>query len=223
MILARLIRDLFRSRIAETRLPPVVEAASLRSVLNVGGGSKEIPIPEHYRDWRQLLLDIDSKGKPDIVSDARELTSLAAERFDAVYCSHNLEHYFKHDGVRVLRGFLHVLKATGFAEIRVPDLHCVIRHVVEKRMEIEDILYVSPGGPISVRDVIYGWGRQIELSGVDFYAHKTGFTAKSLLATLEAAGFARVFVQEKPDAFEIRAVAFKAEPSPPDLALLGVQ
>src|SRR6266446_7887238 len=47
--------------------------------------------------------------------------ALAASQFDAVYCSHNLEHYYRHDGATVLRGFLHVLKPDGFAEIKVPD------------------------------------------------------------------------------------------------------
>ena len=37
--------------------------------------------------------------------DARELASMAPQSFDAVYCSHNLEHYYGHDGNRALRGF----------------------------------------------------------------------------------------------------------------------
>jgi hypothetical protein len=60
-----------------------------------------------------------------------------------------------------------------------------------------------------VRDVIYGWGKQIEESGVDFYAHKTGFTPASLRAVLDRAGFAEVFVQENEAGFEVRAVAFR--------------
>ncbi len=43
-------------------------------------------------------------------------------------------------------------------------------------MDLDDILYSSAAGPITVRDVVYGWGKQIEDSGVDFYAHKTGFS-----------------------------------------------
>ena len=70
-------------------------------VLNVGGASKTIPIPPHYAGWEHLLLDIDPRGEPDIVCDARELTSLPPAQFDAVYCSHNLEHYYRYDGRRV--------------------------------------------------------------------------------------------------------------------------
>jgi hypothetical protein len=223
MLLARVVRDLIRNRDAVKADPRPATAADDRpSVLNVGGGSKQIPIPDHYRGWNHLLLDIDPKGGPDVVCDARELAGLAAGRFDAVYCSHNLEHYYKHDGARVLRGFLHVLKPHGFAEIRVPDLRSVMKRVVATGMDIEDVLYVSASGPITVRDVIYGWGRQIEASGDDFYAHKTGFTPASLRGVLERAGFVEVFIEEAEAAFEVRAVAFKTRPTESQRRLLGM-
>src|SRR5215510_1625876 len=81
-----------------------------KKVLNVGGNNKAIAIPKHFEGWTHDLLDIDPRGKPDIVCDARKLTSLAPQTYDAVYSSHNLEHYFAHDVPKVLRGFHHVLK-----------------------------------------------------------------------------------------------------------------
>ncbi len=167
-------------------------------VLNVGGGSKSIPIPSHYLDWEHVLLDIDPRENPDLVCDARELTTLAADQFDAIYCSHNLEHYGQHECPRVLRGFLHLLRDNGFAEIRVPDLGALMRHVVKTGMDIEDVLYTSPVGPITPRDVLYGYGAEIERSGQDFYAHKTGFTEKSLLRMLEQAGFEETMLIGEP-------------------------
>jgi SAM-dependent methyltransferase len=192
----------------------------VRRVLNVGGGNKTIPIPPHYDGWEHVLLDVDSRGDPDIVCDARELDSLPAGQFDAVYCSHNLEHYYRHDGAKVLRGFLHVLKPHGFAEVRVPDLECVMRRVVKDNMGIADVLYQSGAGPISVQDVIYGLGTEIEQSGSDFYAHKTGFTPKSLGQTLTAAGFGGVFLFVAPEIFETRALAFKQPPTEEQQQLL---
>jgi SAM-dependent methyltransferase len=192
----------------------------VRRVLNVGGGNKTIPIPPHYDGWEHVLLDVDSRGKPDIVCDARALDSLPAGQFDAVYCSHNLEHYYRHDGAKVLRGFLHVLKPDGFAEVRVPDLECVMRRVVKDNMGIVDVLYQSGAGPISVQDVIYGLGTEIEQSGSDFYAHKTGFTPKSLGQTLTAAGFGGVFLFVAPEIFETRALAFKQPPTEEQQQLL---
>src|SRR4051812_22159143 len=134
----------------------------VRHVLNVGGNNRAIPLPPQYCGWEQVVLDIDPRGEPDIVCDARELTALPAHLYHAVYCSHNLEHYPHHDVPKVLTGFLHVLKPGGFAHIRVPDIGELMRTVVEKALDIEDVLYESPAVPISVRDVIYGYGAKIE-------------------------------------------------------------
>ena len=222
MILKKVLHDLFRHEGASADAPKASVAHAVPIVLNVGGNSKDIPIPGHYAGWTHLLLDIDPAGNPDIVCDARDLQSLDAGQFDAVYCSHNLEHYYRHDAAQVLRGFLHVLKPDGFAEIRVPDLMCIMRHVVTTGMDIEDTLYVSGAGPITVRDVIYGFGKQIEESGVDFYAHKTGFTPTTLSAFLAQAGFGQVFVQALQEDFEVRAVAFRAQATPAQRVALAL-
>ncbi len=80
-------------------------------------------------------------------------------------------------------------------------------------LDIDDVLYMSAAGPITARDVLYGWGAQIERTGVDFFAHKTGFTARSLTSVLEAAGFANIFVSERKEACELAALAFKSAPN----------
>lgn len=185
---------------------------SRRRVLNVGGADKAIPIPAHYDGWEHVLLDIQPARGVDLVHDARRLTELPAATFDAVYCSHNLEHYYAHEVPLVLAGFHHVLKAEGFVEIRVPDIPAVMRHAMAHDMELDEMLYESAAGPISVHDVIYGYGREIEASGEDYYAHKRGFTRKSLLAALQQAGFSAVWLTE-PQNFEIGALAFKQQPS----------
>jgi hypothetical protein len=50
----------------------------MRRVLNVGGNTKDIPLPENYRGWENVLLDIDPRGKPDVLCDARSLFGLPA-------------------------------------------------------------------------------------------------------------------------------------------------
>jgi hypothetical protein len=182
----------------------------MRKVLNVGGNSKSIPLPPVYRGWENVLLDIDPRGNPDVLCDARELERLPGAEYDAVYCSHNLEHYYRHEVPKVLAGFRHVLKAQGFAHIRVPDMEDVMRQVVSKGLDIDDLLYQSPAGPITVRDVIYGYGVEIERSGSDFFAHKTGFTQKSLGALLRSCGFPFVYMGARN--LEVMAVAFKERP-----------
>jgi predicted SAM-dependent methyltransferase len=183
----------------------------MRKVLNVGGNSKEIPLPIEYRGWDHLLLDIDPRGNPDICCDARTLDTLAPEQFDAIYCSHNLEHYYRHDGKRVLGGFLHVLKPDGFAHIRVPDLDQVFKEVLARDLDVDDVLYTGPGGPIMVRDVIYGWSLQVETMGNEFFAHKTGFTPKSLTRFLNEAGFKYLYMGVAN--LEIVVYAFASPPS----------
>lgn len=192
----------------------------MKKVLNVGGNSKAIPIPAQYAGYEHLLLDIDPAGEPDIVCDARDLATLAPQQFDAVYCSHNLEHYYRHDVPRVLGGFRHVLKDDGFVHIIVPDIRAVMRHAVERDMDLEDTLYESAAGPIMVLDVLYGYGKMIERTGEEFFAHKTGFTQRSLERALYQAGFHSIFTAC--GNFEVRAVAFKDTPSEEGRRLFGL-
>lgn len=196
------------------------EGATLKRVLNVGGNNKAIQLPPQYAEFEHVLLDIDPKGSPDIVCDARELTTLEAGQFDAVFCSHNLEHYYRHDVARVVAGFLHVLKEGGFAHIRVPDINEVMRVTIERGLDIEDVLYKSPAGPIMVLDVLYGYSVEIERSGQEFFAHKTGFTQKSLLKALQRAGFSKTY--SVVGNLEIIALAFNGSPDPITRALFNL-
>ena len=192
----------------------------MRKVLNVGGGSKAIPLPPQFAGFEHLLLDIDPKGSPDIVCDARRLTTLGAGQFDAVYCSHNLEHYYRHDVPKVLGGFFHVLKDDGFAQIRVPDISEVMRVTVERGLDLDEVLYQSPAGPIMVLDVLYGYGVEIERSGREFFAHKTGFSRNLLLKALQNAGFRKTY--SSVGNLEISAVAFKTAPDEFARTLFGL-
>lgn len=196
-----------------------VGAASKR-VLNVGGFSKLIPLPPGFAAFEHVMLDIDPATKPDVLCDGRELQTLEVAQFDAVYCSHNLEHYYRHDVRKVLAGFLHVLKPGGFAYISVPDIMDVMRTTLAKGLDIDDVLYESGGGPIMVVDVLYGYSVEIERRGVDFFAHKTGFSTASLTAALLRAGFSVIYKRE--ENLEITAIAFKGPPVAEHLALFSL-
>jgi len=87
---------------------------------------------------------------------------------------------------------------------------------------LEDELYVSPAGPITVLDVIYGWSREIESSGRDFFAHKTGFTGGTLTVTLQRAGFKEVWRAPPLADYEVRTIAFKQASTPGQRTLLGI-
>jgi SAM-dependent methyltransferase len=190
---------------------------SPKRLLNVGGNSKEIPLPSQFALFEHLMLDIDPATNPDVCCDARKLETLQIGQFDAIYCAHNLEHYYRHDVKTVLSGFLHLLKPGGFVFAIVPDLMDLMSLTVKKNLDIDDVLYQSPAGPIMVVDVLYGYSVEIERRGVDFFAHKTGFSKKSLSAALSRAGFSIVY--SKAENMEITAIAFKGTPDPAHRAL----
>lgn len=164
-------------------------------VLNVGGGPTR-QLPSNYDGWTQWLLDIDPSVKPDICIDAKELKTLESGQFDAVYCSHNLEHFYANEVPAVLSGFLHVLKIGGSVEIAVPNLRNLFESLLTRNLDINDVWYRAGDAPITFHDVLYGWGAQIEM-GNTFYAHKCGFTRLSLIDALQKAGFENITVAEQ--------------------------
>lgn len=118
--------------------------------------------------------------------------------FDAVYCSHMLEHLYPHEVVKALREFRRVLAASkGYAIIFVPDLEGVT---------ISDgILYQSPSGPVRAIDMFYGGLGLIQ--GHPYMAHHIGFTSETLEAVILTAGFAKATMNRLRDSYNLMAVA----------------
>ena len=170
-----------------------------------------------------MLLDIDPAVEPDICMDARELRDRPdlEGRFDAVYCSHNLEHYHEHEVKDVLRGFYYVLTDDGFVDVRVPDILAVMVQVCKNDLDMDSVLYKSPAGPIRVCDVLWGWAKEIERSGQPWFGHRTGFSERTLGLALAKAGFRRIFVDSR--RYEAKALGFKRAPTPAQLDVLGVK
>lgn len=163
---------------------------SLKRVLNVGGGQSR-DLPERYFGWKQDLLDIDEKVAPDILGDAREMLTLDRDAYDAIYCSHNLEHYYQHEVPVVLAGFAHVLKPGGAVDIAVPNVMSVLKQMFERKLDISDVFYRVTGGPVRFHDVLYGWDAAMSRGNL-YYAHKCGFSPLSLEQALRAAGFEQI-------------------------------
>jgi ubiquinone/menaquinone biosynthesis C-methylase UbiE len=182
-------------------------------VLNVGGG-RDRDLPKFFRGWDQETLDIDPSVEPEICCDAKEMGKLPAGKYDAIYCSHMLEHFYKHDVPKVLAGFKHVLKDNGFANINVPDLMAAF-----KCGDIDDVWYRVSVGAVTFHDAIYGWD-QVMKRGNLYFAHKCGFSEKSLAKALRSVGFTTI--RTASDGFNIFSFAFKAKPSTAMLMRLGV-
>lgn len=189
------------------------------NVLNIGAGPKGIPLPPHYQGWDEVRLDIEPSYEPNILMDARNLGQLDAGQFDAAYISHNLEHYYPHEVMGVLRGMLHVLAEDGFAEIRVPDVIAAMRAAVFDNGDLDTFLYQSAAGPVVVHDVMWGYPAYTETMGPAM-GHKTGFSERTLRRALFDAGYNEVYMLERN--FELRAIACKGELGAEMVERLGV-
>jgi predicted SAM-dependent methyltransferase len=194
----------------------------MRTVLNVGGGTKKIPLPDIYMDWRHLLLDIDPRNEPDVCMDARDLeTKGVPDTVDSVYCSHNLEHYYRHDIPKVLAGFKRVVRPDGFVNIIVPNILGLITCLVNQKMDLDAKVYDSAAGPIHAMDMIYGMGQIIADSGSDFMAHKVGFSPAILSRVLHEAEFKEVYINSND--LEITAFAFREAANDRQIRLLKLK
>lgn len=190
------------------------------NLLNVGSGGKNTQIPPWYAGWDVVRLDVDPKVAPDILMDARKVGSLPG-RYDAIYCSHNLEHYSPSDGIKVVKGMLKVLDTNGFADIRVPDVGEVMEQYGQCGWDLDTVLYQSSAGPICVRDMLYGFERQIECAEhPEFMMHKNAFSGRTLELLLKWCGFYPVYTTSS--GYDLRCVGFKAEPSDEMLASIGL-
>ncbi len=158
-----------------------------------------------------MLLDVDPATEPDILLDAREIAALDSDPYDAVYCSHCLEHFYKHDVPKVLKGFLHVLKDEGCVELYVPNLTHLFHELQERCHDISDVWYRVGSQPITFHDALYGWDVAMT-NGNLHYAHKCGFTAMSLSGALYQAGFGTAWVKE--EGINLHAFAYKKENIP---------
>lgn len=168
-----------------------------KSVLNAGSGpanaSRLHPAftPEM---WAEVRLDIDPRARPDLLGSFADMRgAVGDDRFDALFCSHAIEHLHAHEVMPAFGEFLRVLKPTGFALVTCPDLAAIATHLLVHG--VDSVAYQSPMGPIRPIDMLFGHGQSIADGRVSM-AHKTGFTAQRLALTALAAGFSEVRVFE---------------------------
>jgi SAM-dependent methyltransferase len=163
--------------------------------------------------WTEVRYDIDERLRPDIVGSIVHLEAVETAAFDAIWCSHNLEHLHSHDVPKALREFRRVLKPDGFALITAPDLEAIAELVCDGRLE--EVAYHSPAGPVTALDMLYGLSVAIE-RGNHFMCHNTGFTIERLGRLLVESNFAEVLVK-RGSAYELWALALMANANKQDV------
>lgn len=156
--------------------------------------------------WEEIRLDIDPSVSPDIVGTMTDMSAVADASVDAVFSSHNIEHLYPHEVPVAFKEFLRVLKPTGIAVITCPDLQSVAKLVAEGNLL--EPAYISRLGPIAPIDIMYGL-RTSMAAGNLYMAHRCGFTANVLSATLHEAGFACAVSGARSKLFDLWALASK--------------
>jgi SAM-dependent methyltransferase len=181
-----------------------------RVFLHVGCG----PVPKEQTtrtfagaDWRELRLDIDPTLRPDIVGSMTDMSGVASESVDAVFSSHNIEHLYPHEVPVALAEFIRVLRPDGFLVVTCPDLQTVAALIAEDKLT--ETAYMSPAGPIAPIDILYGHRPQLAAGNL-FMAHRSGFTRRALIGTLQTARFKSIASAARPAPyFDLWAIATK--------------
>jgi predicted SAM-dependent methyltransferase len=167
-------------------------------VLNIGSGPKSIRKANAIFDldgWQEVRMDLDPAVRPDVVGSMTDMhVHFGAERFDAVWSSHSLEHLHSHEIPVALKEFRRVLRDDGFALITCPDLETVMTLFLEHGSD--HVVYRSPAGPITPLDMMFGHSRSIAAGAVHM-AHRTGLTSDRLAGLLVEAGFAEAVTKRR--------------------------
>jgi SAM-dependent methyltransferase len=184
-------------------------SAPRRAVLHVGCGPKGArqlhPLFRNSEAWKEIRLDIDPSVAPDILCSTVDMREhLADASVDALWSSHNIEHLFDHEVTLALSEFRRVLRTTGFVLIRCPDLAAIVEAIASNGLEMP--AYMSPAGPITPLDMLYGHRPSIA-RGNTYMAHHTAFTDMRLARVLLEAGFTEVRTLREAG-FDLWAVAF---------------
>jgi SAM-dependent methyltransferase len=181
-----------------------------KRVLHVGCGAATLAkLPQGFQDgsWSEVRFDINPAVKPDIVGTITDMANVPSASTDAVYSSHNIEHVYAHEVVPTLQEFRRVLKEDGFAVITCPDLQEVAARMADGRLF--DPLYVSPAGPISPIDIVYGHRASIA-RGEIYMAHRTGFSLQTLVKCCQDAQFTTLAGKRRKQKLNLWVIATKA-------------
>jgi len=180
----------------------------MKTFLHVGCGTNYKSHLKGFNNdnWKEIRFDINKDVNPDIVGTLTDMKLVETGSVDAVYSAHNIEHIYPYEVPIALKEFHRVLKEDGMVVLTCPDLESVCEAVIQDGLL--EPLYVSPSGPISPIDTLFGH-RVFVAEGNEYMAHKGGFTYSVLNGAFYEAGFKVRVGGRRPADYELWIVAFK--------------
>jgi predicted SAM-dependent methyltransferase len=102
-------------------------------------------------------VDILPEFEPDIIDDVGKLKKFKDNSVDLVYASHLLEHFSRHDTLKVLKRWYEVLKPGGKLRISVPDFNKIVRYYLFSQdiEEVHGLLHAAQANPYDIHYISF--------------------------------------------------------------------
>lgn len=101
-----------------------------------------------------INVDAMKEFEPDIIDDVCVLSSFKENSADLIYASHLLEHFSRHDTLKVLKRWYDILKFGGKLRISVPDFQKIARRYIYTD-DIEEVHGLLHAAQVNKYDIHY--------------------------------------------------------------------
>ncbi len=171
--------------------------AHIHTMLNIGWSSAVASrIPDDFKKpgWRVVRLDNDAQVKPDFLASILDMSVIADNSVDFVWCPYVLQHLHSVFLEKALRECFRILKEGGKILISVPDGQLAATYVAHGKGSEE--VYRSPAGAVIALDILYGFGPNIIKGNNKIYNHNA-LDAKMLGLAVRGVGFTNIKVKQQ--------------------------
>lgn len=144
--------------------------------------------------WRVLRVDANKSVSPDFHAKASDLSTIATDYADAIWCKSLIDHLRYHELVAAFKEFRRVLRPGAAAIIVVYDADLLHEFGRKHGYETVRYRYGKEQLPVTALDQLRGNRHEIA-AGLSFMEKHWEFTAPTLTKYLEDAGFSDVRVE----------------------------
>lgn len=171
-------------------------ATARRTILNLACGDSQgaDALPQCWRDYEEITVDVDASYSPQIVASMTDLSAIESESVDVVWCRGAIEHLYDHEVPTAMKEMYRVLKPGGELGITTVDIEKVCRYVAQFGLGTPMYRTANCENIIHALDMLYGHRKAIR-DGHEHMAHRSGFSESILAGAMKDAGFANVHVK----------------------------